>query len=104
MSIVASKNGGAAKAEQASATLKAAVSPRRVNIKMSRNILIISLNSNIGEENSADCQYIITQLQSVVGNINTSSNSEQMYRFSYEHLQSESFHDHIQFIISKHCF
>ena len=47
---------------------------RRIDVKMVQSVLLIWLDANIDEENNADCQNTITQLQRVVNNVNTFTN------------------------------
>jgi hypothetical protein len=46
-------------------SVKDAGAHQQVNMKMVQNVLLIWLDTNIDEENSADCRNTITQLQYV---------------------------------------
>jgi tetratricopeptide (TPR) repeat protein len=80
-SVAADKTGDTAIAENASATSKGATACRRANIKMVQNVLLIWLDANIDEENSADCRNTVTQLQRVVNNIKTFTDGEACIEF-----------------------
>jgi tetratricopeptide (TPR) repeat protein len=77
----AGKSGGAEKSEQASATSKRTTVRRRTNIKMVQNVLLIWLDTNIDEENSADCRNTVAQLQRVVNNVNTFIDGDECIEF-----------------------
>lgn len=53
----------------------------QVNMKMSRNLLVIWLDSNIDEENNADCRDTISQLQCITHPINTFIDADQCIKF-----------------------
>ena len=54
---------------------------RRANNNMVQNVLLIWLDTNIDEENSADCRNRVTQLQCVVNNINTFTDGDECIEF-----------------------
>ncbi|CAF2758982.1 unnamed protein product [Rotaria sp. Silwood2] len=64
----------------ASDSSKSAVVRRLDNVRMAQNVLVIWLDSNI-DDNSADCQHMITQLQHVVNTINTFADADQCRDF-----------------------
>jgi tetratricopeptide (TPR) repeat protein len=80
-STAADKSNAAAKAEPASVTPKPTMIRRRANVKIVQNVLLIWLDANIDEDNDADCQNTITQLQHVVNNVNTFTNGDQCIEF-----------------------
>jgi tetratricopeptide (TPR) repeat protein len=80
-STAAGKSSAAAKAESISVTPKRTMVRRRANMKMVQNALLIWLDANIDEDNDADCQNTITQLQRVVNNVNTFTNDDRCIEF-----------------------
>ncbi len=80
-STAAGKSSAAAKAESTSVTPKRTMVRRRANTKMVQNALLIWLDANIDEDNDADCQNTITQLQRVVKSIKTFTNGDQCIEF-----------------------
>jgi hypothetical protein len=77
----ADRSDSTGKPEQTSATSKGANARRQAYIEMVQNIFLIWLDNNIDEENNADCRNTVTQLQHVVNNVNTFTNSDQCIEF-----------------------
>ena len=67
-------------AEQASTQSKSAIKDRRINIRMTQNVLLIWLDPNI-DQNNVDCRNTIAQLQCAVNNINTFNDPDQCIDF-----------------------
>ena len=76
-STATGKTGGA---EQASAIPKDRNPPRRINVKMVQNVLLIWLDSNIDDSN-ADCRNTVSKLQRVVNSISTFTDGDQCIEF-----------------------
>jgi tetratricopeptide (TPR) repeat protein len=74
------KSGGAKKPEQVAAVSKDAPTPRRVQIHMVQNVLLIWLDSHINENNE-DCRNTISQLRRAVNNVNKFADSGECIEF-----------------------
>ena len=74
----ASKYGDAG---QASVSSKGAGVRQRINVRMVQNVLLIWLDANIDEENSADCRNTVTQLRRVVNTIDTFTDGDECIQF-----------------------
>ena len=76
-STATGKAGGAG---QPSAIPKDRNPPRRINVKMVQNVLLIWLDSNI-DDNNADCRNTMSKLQRVVNTVNTFTDGDQCIEF-----------------------
>jgi tetratricopeptide (TPR) repeat protein len=81
LTILSKTNAGNSNAKQAPVLTKGTTACQRVNIRMVQSVLLIWLDANIDVENDADCRNTITQLQPVVNNVNTFTNSDQCIEF-----------------------
>ena len=77
----ANQSSDAVKPEAASITSRDAMTHRRDNVNVLHNVLLIWLDANIDEENNADCQNMVTQLQRIVNSANTFTNGDQCIEF-----------------------
>ncbi|CAF1019880.1 unnamed protein product [Adineta steineri] len=81
--MATSKSDRTKKTEPASVLSKNATDSRRINMQRMQSVLLIWLDKNI-DDNNADCRNTIKQLQRVVNNVNTFTDSEQCVEFIQE--------------------
>jgi hypothetical protein len=76
----AGKSGDTEEADEQSVLSKDATRYQRVNIKMVQNVLLIWLDSNI-DDNNDNCRNTVSQLRSVVNDVNTFTDGEECIEF-----------------------
>ncbi|CAF3827779.1 unnamed protein product [Adineta steineri] len=81
--MATSKSDRTKKTETASVLSKNATDSRRINMQRMQSVLLIWVDKNI-DDNNADCSNTIKQLQRVVNNVNTFTDSEQCVEFIQE--------------------